>query len=261
MGLKFICGDTTLFRRKGIIAADRFLNSGTDLLGVTMDSTAAAVDRDIAFGFEEAAELPLVQARAAVPVSADDGKVHLDSSDVELCRLAADGSLGAFEVIYQRYHRRTFSLTLRMTSSQTEAEDLTQEVFIQLFRKIGSFRGDSAFSTWLHRLTVNQVLMHFRKRSFKNEKTSEDGEMPEQMVTGSANPNKMAVVDRIALKNAIAELPKGYKNVFVLHDIEGFEHEEVARMLGISVGTSKSQLHKARLKLRGLIIKQKEEAS
>lgn len=224
-----------------------------------MDSAAVAIERDIAFGIEEAVELPLVQARTAVSI--DDGRIHLDSSDIDLCKMASDGSLAAFEVIYQRYHRRTFSLTLRMTGSQTEAEDLTQEVFIQLFRKIGSFRGDSAFSTWLHRLTVNQVLMHFRKRSFKNEKTTEEGEMPEQAVTGSANPNRMAVVDRIALKNAIAELPRGYKNVFVLHDVEGFEHEEVARMLGISVGTSKSQLHKARLKLRGLIIQQKEETS
>ena len=170
--------------------------------------------------------------------------------DIELCRLATGGNIAAFELLYQRYHRRTFSLCLRMTSSPTEAEDLTQEVFIQLFRKIGSFRGDSAFSTWLHRLTVNQVLMHFRRRSVKNERTSEDGEMPEQMVRGTANPNKMQVVDRIALKNAIAGLPKGYRNVFVLHDVEGFEHEEVARMMGISIGTSKSQLHKARLKLR-----------
>ena len=105
-----------------------------------MDSAAAAIERDIAFGIEEAVELPLVQARTALSV--DDGKIHLDSSDIELCKMAADGSLAAFEVIYQRYHRRTFSLTLRMTGSQTEAEDLTQEVFIQLFRKIGSFRGD-----------------------------------------------------------------------------------------------------------------------
>jgi RNA polymerase sigma-70 factor, ECF subfamily len=224
-----------------------------------MDSTAAAVERDIAFGFDEAVELPLVHVQPALSV--DDGKIQPDSSDLELCKLAAEGSLAAFEIIYQRYNRRTYSLTFRMTGSQTEAEDLTQEVFIQLFRKIGSFRGDSAFSTWLHRLTVNQVLMHFRKRSFKNEKTSEDGEMPEQTVTGSANPSKMAVVDRIALKKAIAGLPKGYKNVFVLHDVEGFEHEEVARMLGISVGTSKSQLHKARLKLRTLLIQQKEETS
>lgn len=226
-----------------------------------MDSAAAAVERDIAFGFEEAVELPLTQIQTAVRASVDDGSIHLDTTDLELCRKAAEGSLAAFEVIYQRYHRRTYSLTLRMTGSQTEAEDLTQEVFIQLFRKIGSFRGDSAFSTWLHRMTVNQVLMHFRRRSFKNEKTSEDGEMPEQTVVGTADPSKMRVIDRIALKNAIAELPKGYKNVFVLHDVEGYEHEEVARLLGISVGTSKSQLHKARLKLRGLLVRQKEETS
>lgn len=143
-----------------------------------------------------------------------------------------------------------------MTASQIEAEDLTQEVFIQLFRKIGSFRGDSAFSTWLHRLTVNQVLMHFRRRSVKSEKTSDDGEMPEQAVVGSGNPRRMQVVDRIALKNAVAELPAGYKSVFILHDVEGYEHEEVARQLGISVGTSKSQLHKARLKLRGLLARE-----
>ena len=142
-----------------------------------------------------------------------------------------------------------------MTSNQTEAEDLTQEVFIQLFRKIGSFRGDSAFTTWLHRMTVNQVLMHFRKRTVKYEKTTEEGETPDQMVTGTSDPNKMRIVDKIALDNASQQLPNGYKNVFVLHDVEGFEHEEVARILGCSVGTSKSQLHKARLKLRKLLKK------
>ncbi|MBK9214086.1 MAG: RNA polymerase sigma factor [Chloracidobacterium sp.] len=183
---------------------------------------------------------------------------HFDEAtpDLDLCRLASNGDLAAFEILYQRYHRRTYSLCFRMTNNQTEAEDLTQEVFIQLFRKVGSFRGDSAFSTWLHRMTVNQVLMHFRRRSTKNEKTSETGDMPEQTVTGSANPNRMQVVDRIALKNAIAELPNGYRKVFILHDVEGLEHEEVARTLGISVGTSKSQLHKARLKLRTLLFKE-----
>jgi RNA polymerase sigma-70 factor, ECF subfamily len=180
-------------------------------------------------------------------------------SDFELAQKTAHGNIAAFELIYERYHRRTYSLCLRMTNNTTEAEDLTQEVFIQLFRKIGSFRGASAFSTWLHRLTVNQVLMHFRRRSVKNEKTSEDGEMPEQTLPGTENPDKMPIVDRIALNKAIAELPNGYRSVFVLHDIEGYEHEEVSRIMGISVGTSKSQLHKARLKLRGLLIKQTEE--
>jgi len=224
-----------------------------------MNSDSAAIEREIAFGFEETAELSLFQAPATqvLPI-VETGALDPAAADLDLCRLAANGDLAAFELIYQRYHRRTYSLTLRMTSSPTEAEDLTQEVFIQLFRKVGSFRGDSAFSTWLHRLTVNQVLMHFRRRSYKNEKTSEDGEMPEQTAHGTANPNKMPVVDRIALKNAIAELPNGYRNVFLLHDVEGFEHEEVARHLGISVGTSKSQLHKARLKLRGLLVKQND---
>jgi RNA polymerase sigma-70 factor (ECF subfamily) len=219
-----------------------------------MDLATATIEQDLPFGYENSAALPALQS----PRVSNAGTIDPSAPDIELCRIAADGNIAAFELIYERYHRRTYSLTLRMTSSQTEAEDLTQEVFIQLFRKIGSFRGDSAFSTWLHRLTVNQVLMHFRRRSVKNERTSDDGEMPEQAVQGTANPNKMPVIDRIALKNAIAELPNGYKNVFVLHDVEGFEHEEVAQMMGISVGTSKSQLHKARLKLRGLLIKRAE---
>src|SRR5436190_299248 len=180
-------------------------------------------------------------------------------TDYELAQKAGAGDLSAFEDLYRRHFRRVYALCLRMTSNPQEAEDLTQETFIQLFNKIGSFRGDSAFTTWLHRMTVNQVLMHFRRRSVKNERTSEDGEMPEQIVHGSANPGKMQVVDRIALKNAIAELPNGYRNVFILHDVEGFEHEEVARKMGISVGTSKSQLHKARLKLRGLLIKKQDQ--
>lgn len=224
-----------------------------------MDSSTAAIEQEAAFAFEESSELPLLHAPVSKVLPAEQASVlDPNASDYTLCQLAATGNLAAFELIYQRYHRRTFSLAMRMTNNTSEAEDLTQEVFIQLFRKAGSFRGDSAFSTWLHRLTVNQVLMHFRRRSVKNEKVSDDGEMPEQTVHGTANPNKMPVVDRIALKKAIAELPNGYRNVFVLHDVEGYEHEEVARMMGISVGTSKSQLHKARLKLRGLLIKEKD---
>jgi RNA polymerase sigma-70 factor (ECF subfamily) len=215
---------------------------------------ASALEQDVAFQVEESASVPVLQ----TPVLTNTETFEANSPDFTLAQIAARGNISAFELLYERYHRRTYSLCLRMTNSQTEAEDLTQEVFIQLFRKIGSFRGDSAFSTWLHRLTVNQVLMYFRRRSVKNEKTSESGEMPEQTVSGTENPRKMPVLDRIALKNAVAQLPPGYRNVFVLHDVEGYEHEEVARLLGISVGTSKSQLHKARLKLRGLLIKQNE---
>lgn len=177
------------------------------------------------------------------------------ATDFDLTQAAARGDMGSFEEIYQRHHRRVYSICLRMLQNVYEAEDLTQDVFIQLYRKVGSFRGDSAFTTWLHRMTVNQVLMHFRKRNVKYEKTTEEGETPDQIVAGTGDPDRMPIVDKIALENAIDQLPTGYKNVFVLHDVEGFEHEEVARILGCSVGTSKSQLHKARLKLRKLLKK------
>ncbi len=182
-------------------------------------------------------------------------------SDHALAVAAAGGDMHAFEQLYQRHNRRVYSLCLRMTQNVAEAEDLAQEAFIQLFRKIGSFRGESAFTTWLHRLTVNQVLMHFRKRSVKLERTTEEGETPVQIVRGTENPNKMTVLDRISLDSALKQLPPGYRSVFVLHDIEGHEHEEIAKILGVAVGTSKSQLHKARMKLRGLLKKQSPEVS
>ena len=178
------------------------------------------------------------------------------ATDYELAQGAAGGDLSSFETLYDRHNRRVYSLCLRMTANTAEAEDLAQEVFIQLFRKIGSFRGESAFTTWLHRLTVNQVLMHFRKRGVRMEQTTDDGETPLQIVAGTENPQAMPVVDRIALDKAVEQLPPGYRTVFVLHDVQGHEHEEIARMLGCSVGTSKSQLHKARMKLRGLLRQQ-----
>ena len=224
-----------------------------------MDSGTAAIEQEAAFAFEDAAELPLLQAPTSQFLPSKAGAaLDRNASDFDLFQLASSGDLAAFEIIYQRYHRRTYSLTMRMTNNASEAEDLTQEVFIQLFRKAGSFRGDSAFSTWLHRLTVNQVLMHFRRRGVQNEKTTDDGEMPEQIVNGTERQSRMPILDRIALDKAISQLPNGYRTVFVLHDVEGFEHEEIARMLKLSVGTSKSQLHKARLKLRGLLKKQNE---
>ena len=183
-------------------------------------------------------------------------KAPTPMSDYALAQRAAVGDLTAFEELYERHNRRVYSLCLRMTQNSAEAEDLAQEAFIQLFRKIGSFRGESAFTTWLHRLTVNQVLMHFRKRSVKLEQTTDEGETPVQVVVGTENPAQMPVVDRIALDKAIGQLPPGYRTVFVLHDVEGHEHEEIARMLGCSVGTSKSQLHKARMKLRTLLRRQ-----
>jgi RNA polymerase sigma-70 factor (ECF subfamily) len=174
-------------------------------------------------------------------------------SDHELARASAAGDAAAFERLYQQYNRRVFSICLRMLGNPTEAEDLTQDVFVQLYRKIGSFRGESAFTTWLHRMTVNQVLMHFRKRGVRYESTTDDGELPVLIQVGTERPSHMPIIDSIAIERAIAELPPGYRTVFVLHDVEGYEHEEIARRLGCTVGTSKSQLHKARMKIRALL--------
>jgi len=179
-----------------------------------------------------------------------------EPSDYELAQKSSGGDMTAFEDLYRRHFRRVYSLALRMTGKPEEAEDLTQETFTHLYKKIGSFRGESAFTTWLHRMTVNQVLMHFRKRKSRPEFTMDEDQTPIQIVQGTENQNRMPIVDKIILENAISKLPPGYRNVFVLHDVEGHEHGEVAKMLGISEGTSKSQLHKARLKLRGLIRQQ-----
>lgn len=174
-------------------------------------------------------------------------------SDAAVGAALSGDAMSGFDELYRKHYRRVYSICLRMTGNVAEAEDLTQEVFIQLHRKLGSFRGEAAFTTWLHRLTVNQVLMHFRKRSVRSELTTEDGEVPDSVDPETINPEAMPIVDRIALETAIGKLPPGYRTVFVLHDVEGYEHEEIARLLGCSSGTSKSQLHKARLKLRRLL--------
>jgi len=159
----------------------------------------------------------------------------------------------SFEEVFRLHHRRVYSLCLRMIGNSAEAEDLTQDVFLQVFRKLGTFRGESAFTTWLHRLTVNQVLMHFRKNYVTKEQLTEDGEMPGGIMFVRNRFNRSAVLDRLALDEAIVQLPHGYRMVFVLHDVEGLEHSEIASLLGCSIGTSKSQLHRARMRMRRLL--------
>ena len=175
------------------------------------------------------------------------------ATDYELARLSASGDTLAFEELYSRHSRRVYSLCLRMTANTAEAEDLAQEVFIQLYRKAGSFRGESAFTTWLHRLTVNQVLMHFRKKKAKREEQAEDEQDDLTAPRNMPGSRPAQLIDRITLEDALARLPPGYRAAFILHYVEGYEHEEVARLLCCAVGTSKSQLHKARTKLRKLL--------
>lgn len=175
-------------------------------------------------------------------------------SDKELCKQVSEGSIIAFELLHERHARRVFSLCLRMLENTHEAEDLAQEVWIQFFRKAKSFRGDAAFTTWLHRLAVNQVLMHFRSKKCKiQEDLRDDFDSLAEKYVVLIHDGPAILQSKIALDAAIAQLPPGYKNVFVLHDVEGYEHEEVAKILGCSLGTSKSQLHKARLKMRRLV--------
>jgi len=176
--------------------------------------------------------------------------------DRELAQAVAAGDSDAFEKLYRKYYKRVYSLCLRMLGDPTLAEDMAQEVFLQVYRKIGSFRGDSAFTTWLHSLTVNQVLMHFRKRGVKLEQTADEEEFANVVDTPLQSTRRTSIIDRLALDKAIAQLAPGYRTVFVLHDVEGYEHEEIAEMLGISVGTSKSQLHKARMRLRDRLASQ-----
>lgn len=176
-------------------------------------------------------------------------------SDYQLAlNCAPEDSAQAFEVLYQRHRSRVYALCLRMTGNSPDAEDLSQEVFIQLIRKIDSFRGESAFTTWLYQITVNQVLMHFRKRSarIQEERYCAFTEEVDAVICGTP---QVSVVDRLLLDRAISHLPRGKRIVLLLHDVEGYDHREIANKLGCSIGTSKSQLHKARMILRKLLLK------
>jgi RNA polymerase sigma-70 factor (ECF subfamily) len=165
---------------------------------------------------------------------------------------AQKGDPRCFESLYNRHRRHVYSLCLRMSRNTAEAEDLTQEVFLQLFRKVATFRGDSAFSTWLHRVAVNVVLMHLRKKSLPIAPEPLDSQPQDRARNeiGTIDETLAVSIDRIVLERSVNSLPPGYRVVFLLHDVQGYEHKEIAQMMRCSVGNSKSQLHKARLKLR-----------
>lgn len=178
-------------------------------------------------------------------------------SEAEAIRQAQNGDPVAFEFLYKKHSRHVYSLCLRMIRNPTEAEDLTQQAFLQLFRKIATFRGDSGLSTWLHKVTVNVVLMHIRRKKPTEvlvedlERHIANDEVPREL--GSEDKSMLGAVDRISLLRALRQLPAGYKKLFLLHDVIGYEHHEIAQMLGCSLGCSKSQLHRARRRLRLLL--------
>jgi RNA polymerase sigma-70 factor, ECF subfamily len=179
-------------------------------------------------------------------------------TDADVVRLAQNGDAIAFEQVYRLHSRRVYSLCLRMVADPAEAEDLTQDVFLHLFRKIGTFRGESAFSTWLHRMAVNIVLMRLRRKRIANVSSDSITNPAEESDTqpkefGGSDLRLNGVIDRITLRAAINELAPGYRAIFILHDVQGFKHSEIAEIFGCSVGNSKSQLHKARTLLRQLL--------
>src|ERR1700722_11240476 len=169
-------------------------------------------------------------------------------SEAEAIERAKLGDPLAFEALYNLHKRRVYSLCLRMTANTAAAEDLTQEAFLQLFRKIGTFRGESAFSTWLHRMAVNVVLMQLRKKNLpvvpidESLETEEDAPKKE---LGGLDLNLAGSIDRLQLQRVIEALPPGYRTIFVLHDVEGYEHNEIADMVGNSIANRKSQFNKA----------------
>jgi RNA polymerase sigma-70 factor (ECF subfamily) len=205
-----------------------------------------------------AGEAPsLALSPAPAPIPPDALKEYI--AEAKILALAQAGDHHAFAQLYSLHKRRIYSLCLRMVGNVAEAEDLTQEAFLQLHRKIATFRGDSAFSTWLHRMAINVVLMHLRKRGLSLVSLDEamepvfDGGAGRSF--GTPDLTLSGSIDRLALERAVANLPAGYRLIFVLHDIEGYEHNEIATMLDCSIGNSKSQLHKARLKLRDALRK------
>ena len=172
-------------------------------------------------------------------------------SDYELAQAVSHGAVSSIGDLYERHSQRVYTICLRMTGDVADAEDLTQDVFIQLLQKAGSFRGESQFKTWLYRVTVNQVLMHFRRSVRRRESPS----MLDELATTRYVKHSFGqqTTDRLALNAAVAQLPSGCRSVFLKFDVEGYNHEEIARSSGFSSGNSKSQLHKARRKLRTLL--------
>jgi len=181
-----------------------------------------------------------------VAIAPDAGR-RAEQDLVSRCR---KGDLGAFEELYRRHAGRLYGLACDMVGNPTDGEDLLQEIFLQAHRKLGSFKGESALATWLYRLAMNVCLDHLRSRGARMSQATDSFDDESGPEPPAAPDEATLVVDRIDLERAIAELPEGSRAAFLLHDVEGLEHAEVAAILNIAEGTSKSQVHKARRRLR-----------
>jgi RNA polymerase sigma-70 factor (ECF subfamily) len=169
------------------------------------------------------------------------------TDDARLARQIETGNVSAFEEMYRAHASRVFNVAWRMLGNAADAEDALQEVFLQAYRKIGGFKGESALGTWLYRMAVNLCLDRLRSRAGRDGRQT--GSLEDSPPKAASTTREM-IVNRLDLERAIARLPDGARAAFVLHDVEGFAHQEVGSILGVSEGTSKSQVHKARMKLR-----------
>jgi RNA polymerase sigma-70 factor (ECF subfamily) len=177
----------------------------------------------------------------------------VNEADLDIARRCREGDPAAFEALYRSHAGRLFGLVSRMLGSAAEAEDVLQDTFVSAHRKMAGFRGESSLGTWLYRIAVNHCLDHLRSRGARMARATESLDQEDAHVPASAEPAVPAAISRIDLERAIAQLPAGCRAAFVLHDVEGLGHKEVATTLGISEGTSKSQVHKARHRLRRLL--------
>ncbi|HEY7791314.1 MAG TPA: sigma-70 family RNA polymerase sigma factor [Vicinamibacterales bacterium] len=175
------------------------------------------------------------------------------SADAELIARCRHGDLSAFEELYRQHASRLYALACRMAPTRADAEDLLQEIFLLAHRKLGTFKGESALSTWLYRLGMNVCLDFVRSRQGRSGRLTDSLDDEEPGAPAMPQTPPLDAVSRIDLERAIAELPPGSRAAFLLHDVEGFEHHEIAAILGVSAGTSKSQVHKARRKIRSLL--------
>jgi RNA polymerase sigma-70 factor, ECF subfamily len=206
--------------------------------------------------------MPVASPTTFIKATAEESPVKIENqaeklnAGPELIARAQEGDPQAFAALFEMHKPRIYAICLRMTNNMAEAEDLTQDAFIHVFRKLSTFRGESAFSTWLYRIAVNTVLMHFRKKSNRqvslDQPSQNDSTVPKREY-GRVDDRLAGSVDRLALARAINELPPGYRTIFLMHEVQGYEHQEIARLLHCSIGNSKSQLHKAKLRMRRLL--------
>jgi RNA polymerase sigma-70 factor (ECF subfamily) len=187
------------------------------------------------------------------PGAAGSGAASRRQDDMALVERCRRGDLEAFGELYQAHSGKLYSLTWRMLGNQSDAEDLLQEVFLSAHRKLDSFRGESALGTWLYRLAMNLCLDHLRSRAARTDQVTASIDEEPGMADRSSGSLADRAVHRLDLERALAQLPEGCRAAFLLHDVEGLEHKEVGEVLGIAEGTSKSQVHKARLRLRALL--------